>query len=101
MVKKQILEYAKRNGVQYIYGSDKIANVKFYRNVNFREKEMVEKIILQEGLFEKYSRLDFIKLSNDFKNGMLPAAVAKKLKEVAEEVEVARIYLRNARREED
>ena len=95
------MQYAKNKGLQYVYGSEKIANVKIYRNINFREKETVEKILAEKGLYEKYSRLDMIKLSNDLKNNFLPPDVAKKLLEVAEEAEVARIYLRNARKEED
>jgi len=100
-IKNKLVEYAKNKGVQYIYGSDKIANVKIYRNINFREKEKVEKIVAEEGIYEKYSRLDLIKLSNDLKNAMLPAAVAKKLMEVAEMKEVARVYLRNARKDRE
>ncbi len=100
-IKEKLVQYAKNKGLQYVYGSEKIANVKIYRNINFREKETVEKILAEKGLYEKYSRLDMIKLSNDLKNNFLPPDVAKKLLEVAEEAEVARIYLRNARKEED
>jgi len=99
-IKNKLTEYAKKHGVQYIYGSDKIANVKFYQNINFREKETLKKILKEKGIYEKYSRPDFIKLSQDLKNNNLPPDLRKKIMEVAEEVEVARIYLRNARKED-
>ncbi len=99
-IKQKLVEYARKNDLQYVYGSDKVANVKIYRNIRFKEKSMIESILRKEGIYEKYSRLDMIKLSEDFKNNLLPKHIQEKLKEFAEETENIRIYLKNLEREE-
>ncbi|HDN50294.1 MAG TPA: PD-(D/E)XK nuclease family protein [Thermoplasmatales archaeon] len=100
MLGQRIAEWARENGVHYVYGSDKIANVKVYHNIQFTQKETVEHLLKREGLYEKYARLDAIKLAESFKNRNLPPQIMKALQELTEEKEVVRIYLRNAKREE-
>jgi len=99
-IKQKLVEYARKNGLQYVYGSDKIANIKIYKNIRFKEKNIIESILKKEGIYEKYSRLDMIKLSEDFKNNLLPRHVKEKLKEFTEEMENIKIYLKNLEREE-
>lgn len=100
MVKQRLTEWAREKGVHHVYGSDKIANVKVYRNIQFVQKEQVEELLKREGLYEHYARLDAIKLAESFKNKNLPPEIMKTLQELAEEREVVRIYLRNAKKEE-
>ena len=99
-IKQKLVEYARKNDLQYIYGSDKVANVKIYRNIRFKEKNVIESILRKEGIYEKYSRLDMIKLSEDFKNNLLPRHLKEKLKKFTEEIENIKIYLKNLQREE-
>lgn len=99
-IREKIIEYAKKNEMQYVYGSEKIANVKIYRNVYFKEMEKVEEILREEGLYEKYSKVDAISLSKALLNDEMPTHIKNKLQELAEEREVIKIYLRNIEREE-
>ncbi|HEC77023.1 MAG TPA: PD-(D/E)XK nuclease family protein [Thermoplasmatales archaeon] len=99
-IKNKIVNYAIKNNLQYVYGSDKIANVKIYHNIVFNQKEYLENLLKKEGIYEKYARLDAIKLAEDFKKKLLPEKVMDLLKKFAEEKDVVKIYLRKARREE-
>lgn len=104
-LKEKIVAYSQKNKVQYVYGSEKIANIRIYENPWFpdvkdsRRKEVVE-LLKTKSVYDTYSRLDTIALSNAYKNNELPAPIAKKLKDYVEIRKVSRIYLRNVEREE-
>lgn len=104
-LKEKIVSYARKNEVQYVYGSEKIANVRIYENPWFpdakdpRRKE-VEELLKKEGIYDNYTRLDTIALSNAYKNKELPPELEKKLREYVEIKKVTRIYLRSVEREE-
>lgn len=104
-VKEKIVAYSQKNEAQYVYGSEKVANVRVYENPWFpdvkdpRRKE-VEGLLKKEEVYDNYTRLDTIALSNAYKNKELPSSLEKKLKNYVEIKKVSRIYLRSAEREE-
>ncbi len=99
-LKEEILEYASKNKVQYVYGSEKIANVKIYENPWFpeandpRRKEM-EELLKEEGLYDNFTRLDTIALSNAYKKKELPPSIEEKLRKYMKIKKISRIYLRS------
>ena len=104
-LKERIVDYARRNDVQYVYGSEKIANVKIYENpwfpdANDPRREEVEKILEQGGIYDRFTRLDTIALSNAYKNKELPPRIEEQLEKYMKIKRVSRIYLRKAEREE-
>jgi len=104
-LKEKIVDYAKRNDVQYVYGSEKIANVKIYENpwfpgANDPRRSEVERILKQSGIYERFTRLDTIALSNAYKNKELPPGIEEHLSKYMKMKEVTKIYLRRANREE-
>lgn len=99
-LKKKLIEYAKRNNLECVYGSDRVAKIKFYKNVWLKNKFKIVEILKKEGLYEKYSRLNVFSLIEDFKNNALPKHLIEKLKEFIEEKEETRIYIKNLKREE-
>ena len=86
--------------MQYVYGSDRVANIKIYHNIHFKDKVVVESILRKEGLYDKYAKIDLIKVANDIKNETLPKHVIEKLKKFMEHKENIKIYLRSMEREE-
>ncbi|MCD6572876.1 MAG: PD-(D/E)XK nuclease family protein [Thermoplasmata archaeon] len=99
-IKKKLIDYARKNEVEHIYGSDKMVKVKFYKNFYFRDGEIVKKLLKKEGLYERFSRLDFVALSKALESDVIPSYIKEKLKEIMEEREIIRIYLRDLKREE-
>lgn len=99
-IKEKLIEYAKRNNLQCVYGSEKVANIKISKNLYFNKKLKIKEILKKEGLYEKYTKLDTWKLADDFRNNLLPKHLMEKLREFIEEKENARIYLKNLEREE-
>jgi len=94
-VKKKLIEYARKNGVENIYGGDKLAKVRFYENFHFTDEEKVEEILKKEGVYDKFSRIDFISLSKAIEKESLPRHIMEKLMENVERKEVSRIYLKS------
>ncbi len=99
-VKRKLIDYARKNEVEHIYGSEKMVKVKFYKNFYFKDEEIIKNLLKKEGLYEKFSRLDFVALSKAFENNAIPKHVKEKLKEIMEEREITRVYLRDLKREE-
>jgi len=104
-LKEKIVQYALRNKVQYVYGSEKIANVKIYENPWFPEskdprREEMEELLKKEGIYRNFTRLDTIALSNAYKNDELPPVIKEKLEKYVQIKKVTRIYLRKTEREE-
>lgn len=99
-LKEKLIEYAKKNNLQCIYGSEKAVNIKKSKMLYFNKKSQIEKLLKKEGLYEKYSRLDTWKLAEDIKNNLLPKHLVERLNDFIEEKEGIRIYLRNLERQE-
>jgi len=104
-LKEKIVQYALRNKVQYVYGSEKIANVKIYENPWFPEakdprRSEMENLLKKEGIYQNFARLDTIALSNAYKNDELPPTIKEKLEKYVQTKKVTRIYLRKTEREE-
>ncbi len=99
-LKNKLIEYAKKNNLQCIYGAEKAITIKKSRNLYFNKKSKIEGLLKKEGLYEKYVRLDTWKLAEDIKNKVLPAHLIEKLKEFFEEKENYRIYIKSLEREE-
>ena len=99
-VKKKIIDYARKNEINHIYGSDKMINIRFYKNIHFKDSKLIEEILKKEGIYEKFIKIDFISLSKAFENNMLPLHIKEKLKNNIEEKEIVKIYLRSLEREE-
>ncbi|MEA2054133.1 MAG: PD-(D/E)XK nuclease family protein [Candidatus Thermoplasmatota archaeon] len=103
-LKERIVQYALKNETQYVYGSEKIANVKIYENPWFPDikdpkRKELEELLKKEGIYEDYMKLDTIALSNAYKKGMAEQ-LSQKLKEYVRMKKVSRIYLRSIEREE-
>ncbi len=103
-LKEKIVQYALGNNLQYVYGSEKIANVKIYENpwfpdANDPKREELEKLLMEMGIYNRYTRLDTIALSNAYKNKELPPSIEEKLKEYMRVKRISRVYLRSTGKE--
>ena len=103
-VKERLVRYAESNDARYVYGSDRIANVKVYHNPWFPnqddpEREAFESLLREQGLFDDYTRLDTFALSKAFQKNQLPDDAAKKLEPYVTTRTVERIYLRQRDRD--
>ena len=99
-IKEKLIKYARKNGVSYIYGGDKMVKVMFYKNYHFKNNEMIEEILRKEGIYDQFSKIDFILLSKAIENGRIPKHIKEKFKDHIEEKEIARVYIRDMKREE-
>lgn len=103
-IKKEIgdklINYAKNNNVSHIYGSEKMVNIKFYKNIRFKDVRAIEDILKKENLYEKYIKIDLMSIAKAIEKDELPSHLKEKLKKHAEEKENIKIYLRNLAREE-
>ncbi|MCD6513183.1 MAG: CRISPR-associated protein Cas4 [Thermoplasmata archaeon] len=97
-IKKRLVEYARKKKINHVYGSEKMANIKFYRNFNMNDETGVAEVLKKHGLYEKYTRIDKIAVSKALEAGIMPPEVAKEIMKYIEEKEVVRIYLRNLSR---
>ena len=93
-IREKIIEYAERNSIERIYGSGKFVDVKKYKNISFKEQDKLKKILKECNLYENYSKIDFISLSNDYISQSLPKILYEKLRDIAEEKRDIKIFLR-------
>ena len=99
-----IVAYAEENDVQYMYGSNQIANVKIYKNPWFPnmkdpQRSDLETLLKEKGIYQQYTKLDTIALSKAYEKGNMSEDICKALKGFITEKTVSRIYLRE--RKED
>jgi putative RecB family exonuclease len=97
-LEEQLASFARKNGVQFVYGADTVANVKTYTNVHFADREAVEKAVRETGRYDEFSRLDTFKLAKGYEAGALPQSLRERLATLADEKEVVRIYLRTPKK---
>jgi CRISPR/Cas system-associated exonuclease Cas4 (RecB family) len=99
IIKQGLIRYAKEHDIQYVYGSDKIVNVKTYQNIMFTDKNLVEKTLKENGIYEQYSRLNAIKLAKDLENANLSSQIIDELKKLTINKNNIRIYLRDLKQQ--
>lgn len=103
-IKERLVRYSEGNDAQYVYGSDKIANVKVYHNPWFPsqddpQREEFEGVLRRQGLYDEYTRLDTFALSKAYQKNKLPGEATKKLESYVTIKTVERIYLRQRDRD--
>lgn len=103
-VKERLVRYSRENDVQYVYGSDRIANVKVYHNPWFPNKDdpqrdEFEQLLREQGLYDDYTRLDTFGLSKAFQKDELPGEAAAQLEPYVTTKTVSRVYLRQRDRD--
>ena len=103
-VQERLVRYAENNDAQYVYGSDRIANVKVYHNPWFPnqddpQRDEFEKLLRETGLYDEYTRLDTFALSKAFQKNEVPDEAAEKLQPYVTTKTVERVYLRQRDRD--
>jgi putative RecB family exonuclease len=93
-IRERLIEYAEKNGLERLYGSGKFVDIKKYKNISFREQNKLKEILKECNLYENYSKIDLISLSNDYISRNLPEIIYEKIKLLAEEKKDVRVYLR-------
>ncbi len=104
-VKEALFEYARKEGLNVVSGSDKLATVWSRDCVKFPGKkdegrEELEQAVRKSGLWEELSVLDSWKLERRLTEGMLPQNLIKELARFARKEQVRKIYLKSLKREE-
>ncbi len=103
-VKDRLVRYSRENDVQYVYGSDRIANVKVYHNPWFPNKDdpqrgEFEQLLHEQGIYDEYTRLDTFGLSKAYQKDELPDEAAAQLEPYVTTKTVERVYLRQRDRD--
>lgn len=83
-VKEALIEYARKNQVEVIKGSDHKAIVRFYHSLSFPRKDEpgraeLDKLVRALGIWDKVSNLDTISLAKMIENKALPEQIASQI----------------------
>ena len=97
-IKEALFEYAKKEKLEVIAGSDMKARLKVYENIKFppkgsEERQEVEKILKGAGKWEEVSMLDAILLSKIVGQKIWHPSLLKKLEEFQTTEQNRQIYL--------
>ncbi len=103
-LEEQLIQYSREHDVQYIYGSEKIANVKTYENPWFPDskdsmRKEFEQILKDNNIYDEYSIPNLRSLSSAYRKGELPENIKEKLEKYMKMRKVTRIYLRSKEKE--
>lgn len=99
-VKLGLVEYAKRNNVENIQGSEKRAFVKCYNSMQFPKKneairyEFID-ILKETGLWNRLVTVDTYELAKLINNNLIEPIQIDKLSKYIKRTEIARVYLKN------
>jgi len=104
-VKQDLIEYAKRLGVEVIFGSEKKANISMSNDIAFpvkhtAEREELIQLLKQEGLWGEVEDLDIFALKKIVHNREWGEEVLKKLASFQEEKTSATVRLGKLEKEE-
>jgi len=105
-VREALVAYAKKEGTEYVFGSDVKALVRFYKELLFpgkdaKEREALERLVKDFGEWERFSMLDTRTLGSALRKGDIEEKLAKKLKGFAREEEKPRVWLSRKKEEEE
>jgi len=83
-LKEAIINYAEVRGLSRVMGSEFYLNLKkqerfVFPRVEEKERQLLEKIIKQAGLWEKYSTFDRHALEKDLKSGQVDSSLVESL----------------------
>ncbi|MGQ9604004.1 MAG: RecB family exonuclease [bacterium] len=83
-VKEALIEYARKNQVEVIKGSDHKAIVRFYHSLSFPRKDEpgraeLDRLVRALGIWDKVSNLDTISLAKMIENKALPEQIASQI----------------------
>jgi len=97
-VKAALEEYAEREKVENIAGSDAMVKIRCYQNLEFPgrkdpEREEMERVLKESGVWDEVSTVDIWKLSELFKDGRLPPELMEKVKRFVKLKSVKRFYI--------
>ena len=98
-IKEALLEFAKREGAEIVYGSDVKATIKEYPRLSFPKKEDPRRedfidTVKKIGLWEKLASVDVYELAKMINNKELPEELIKVLDSYIEKGTNTRVYLR-------
>ncbi len=84
-VKAALIEYARKNQMEVIRGSDHKALVRFYYGLSFPKKddparEELERLVRSLGIWDKVSNLDTVGLAKMIEGNTLPEQIASEIK---------------------
>ena len=84
-VKKNLIEFARHEKVNVVYGTWKKANVKEYEKVIYPEdKEKFISIIKEKGLYEELSSLNYLKLNGKILKNQIDKDIMSMIKKQKE-----------------
>jgi len=97
-VKEALVEYAEREGLEVVGGSEVKARIKSYPSWRYpgrgeRTREELETLIKEAHLWEELSQLSYYSLSRALSSGKLEKGLEEKIKRYCREVREHRIYL--------
>jgi len=97
-LKEAIIEYSKKNSFERVYGSNGSILVKEYDSIKFPEKntlerERLEQLIKDNGLWNEFSELSCFGLLNGIKQNMFSEDFLKLLDKHLKKEKISRLYL--------
>ena len=98
-IREALIEYAKRENVSMIFGSDVKASIKSYQKMSFPKKrepsqEEFFEVVKKIGLWDKVSTVDVYELSSMINNGEIHSDMVNLLNKFIDKQELFRVSLR-------
>ncbi len=99
LLKERLFEYSEKRGVDNLFGDKYVARLRTYKKLDFPksgtvEKNIVDRVIKENGLWDKYSMLNTFSLSKDIQEGVVDVKIIKELKDFVKPGVVKKIYLK-------
>lgn len=97
-LKEALIEFAKSNNVSVVFGSENKANIRFYENIKFpqkntKEREMLKELLKKIGKWDEVSDIDVFLLSDIVQQKKWPKEILEKIKQFQRLERVERVYL--------
>jgi putative RecB family exonuclease len=105
-VREALIDFAKKNKVEVVNGSDTRVLVRFYRGLSFPSKDhpargALEEIVKQSGLWDRVSVLSPVSLAKLVESGKLAPELAEKVERMGRMEERPWVKLSKPRRSDD
>lgn len=95
-IKEKLIEFSKQKEISAVYGSNKKISLKTFETISFpakKDRDELNELIKDKGLWEELSDLDTFKLSKLVKEGKLPKELKKDIGKFITKAESYRLSL--------
>lgn len=83
-IREQLIQFSQSKGLEMVYGSNRRISIKPYESISLppkAEREELNALVKNAGMWEKLSDLDIYKLKQMVKEESLPASLQKKIED--------------------